>query len=101
MKLYLKKNSSSTHFFFLVILFRECRVVNNGNQSLVQYRTDFIDLSWKYIKALPETQNVGFEDPYTTELMGYDFMFSLYILHDGKGSILQNEYILCFYLILF
>ncbi|CAH8486590.1 unnamed protein product [Schistosoma curassoni] len=82
MKRYLKKARVLCIFFFLVILFGVCWVVHNGNQSIVQYRADIINLSRKYVKALAETQNVGFDDPYSAELTGYDLKKTLAVILD-------------------
>ncbi|VDO74607.1 unnamed protein product [Schistosoma margrebowiei] len=50
--------------------------------SSMRLAADIINLSRKYVKALAETQNVGFDDPYSAELTGYDLKKTLAVILD-------------------
>ncbi|KAK4473497.1 hypothetical protein MN116_002860 [Schistosoma mekongi] len=82
MRRYFKTTGALYIVFFFIILLGICWIISNDNKSLVKYRIDIINLSRKYVRALANTQNVGPDDPYSSELTGYDLKKTLAVILD-------------------
>ncbi|CAH8470078.1 unnamed protein product [Heterobilharzia americana] len=66
----------------LIFVFGALWLISDRNKSVAEYRSEIINLSRQYIKALANIQSIGPDDAYSAELTGYDLKKTLAVILD-------------------